>query len=130
MDLAKGHVAALAWLTAKAAAAHGDAPGAPSPTSGAAAAEVFNLGTGSPSSVMEVVAAYEAASGRTVAYSMGPRRPGDVAGSWAVADKAAAELGWRATLTLPDMCADSWRWASANPFGFAPHHAAPAAADA
>jgi hypothetical protein len=85
VDLAGGHVKALAWL-ATAAAGGG--------------LEVFNLGTGRPSSVLEVVAAYQKASGKPIAYELGPRRPGDVARSFALPDKARAVLGWEATLGL------------------------------
>jgi UDP-glucose 4-epimerase len=101
MDLAEGHVAALNRLLAE--------PGS----------FTVNLGTGKGHSVLEVVAAYERASSRKVPYAIVPRRPGDVAASYA--DPALAErlLGWRATRTLDDMCADSWRWQQSHPNGFA-----------
>jgi len=71
---------------------------------------VFNLGTGRGHSVLEVVAAYEAASGRKVPYRIAPRRPGDVATSYADAARAARVLGWRAERDLAAMCRDAWRW--------------------
>jgi len=127
VDLAKGHLAACDWLFRRAAdvvaaaagGASAPASAAAAPMGGAALCEVFNLGTGRPSSVREVIAAYEvAAGGRPLPHTFGPRRPGDVQGSWADASKAASVLGWTAGKTLPDMCADSWRWASANPQGY------------
>ena len=99
-DLAEGHVAALRRLL--------DTPGS----------LTVNLGTGRGYSVLEVVRAYAAASGRPVPYRIAPRRPGDVAACYA--DPALAErvLGWRARHDLARMCADSWRWQSMNPQGF------------
>jgi UDP-glucose 4-epimerase len=100
VDLAAGHVAALQRLL--------DAPGS----------FTVNLGTGQPHSVLEVVHAYERASGRRVPYRFAPRRAGDLAAYWA--DPATAErlLGWRAERGLELMCEDSWRWQQANPHGF------------
>jgi UDP-glucose 4-epimerase len=99
-DLADGHVAALQWLF--------DAPGS----------LTVNLGTGRGHSVLEVVRAYAAASGREIPYRVVARRPGDVAACYA--DPALAErlLGWRARHDLTRMCVDSWRWQSMNPRGF------------
>ena len=77
-----------------------------------------NLGTGVGSSVLEVVHAAAAAIGRDIPYEIGPRRPGDVVAAWADPTRAASLLGWRATRTLADMCADHWRWQSANPEGY------------
>jgi UDP-glucose 4-epimerase len=99
-DLAAGHVAALARLF--------DAPGS----------FTVNLGTGSGHSVLEVVRAFERASGRAVPYELVARRPGDVAACWADPRRAEALLSWRAALDLDRMCADSWRWQAANPNGF------------
>jgi UDP-glucose 4-epimerase len=99
-DLAEGHVAALQRLFSK--------PGA----------FTVNLGTGRGYSVLEVVAAYAAASGRAVPYEVKPRRPGDVAACYADPALARELLGWRAQLGLPRMCEDSWRWQSMNPKGF------------
>jgi UDP-glucose 4-epimerase len=100
VDLAEGHVAALARLM--------DHPGS----------FTVNLGTGNGSSVLEVVAAYARASGREVPYRIMPRRPGDVAACWADAARAHELLGWRARYDLARMCEDSWRWQSRNPQGF------------
>jgi UDP-glucose 4-epimerase len=77
-----------------------------------------NLGTGRGYSVLDVVRAYESASGRPVPYQMAPRRPGDAAACWA--DPALAEqlLAWRCHHDLARMCADSWRWQHLNPNGF------------
>lgn len=92
VDLAEGHVKALERM--------GDAPGV----------HVFNLGTGRGHSVLEVIAAYEHASGKPIPYEPLDRRPGDIAASWADVSKAETELGWEATRDLHDMCEDSWRW--------------------
>jgi UDP-glucose 4-epimerase len=100
-DLAEGHVAALRHLL------------------GGAGSITVNLGTGQGVSVLELVRAFERASGRPVPYEMAPRRAGDVAAYYA--DPALAErlLGWKATRDLDAMCADSWRWQAANPDGYA-----------
>ncbi|MEK8045013.1 UDP-glucose 4-epimerase GalE [Ideonella margarita] len=100
VDLADGHVAALTALLR----------GEPSFT--------VNLGTGQGYSVLDVVAAYERASGRPVPYDLVPRRPGDVAACYADPATAKAKLGWVATRGLDQMCADSWRWQQQNPNGF------------
>lgn len=99
MDLAEGHVAALERITAGVAA--------------------YNLGSGTGSSVLEVVRAFEAASGREIPFEITPPRPGDVAEVVADPSKANAELGWRTTRTLSDACRDTWTWQSANPNGYA-----------
>lgn len=101
-DLAAGHVAALEHL-----AAHPELR-----------IREWNLGTGRPSSVLEVVAAFEEASGRPVPYDVVGRRAGDLAASYADPARAEAELGWQAEHDLARMCADSWRWQSANPTGY------------
>lgn len=100
VDLARGHVAALAW-----AAEHGGT-------------EVFNLGTGHGSSVLELVSAFERATGVPVPYVIAPRRAGDIAECWADPGKAERLLGWRATLGLDEMCRDSWNWQKNNPNGY------------
>jgi UDP-glucose 4-epimerase len=100
VDLAEGHVAALRRLF--------EQPGS----------LTVNLGTGRGASVLEVVRAYAAASGREVPYRVAARRPGDVAACWADPARAQQLLGWRATRDLATMCADSWRWQSMNPNGF------------
>ena len=71
---------------------------------------VYNLGTGQGTSVLEMVSAFETATGVEVRYEIVDRRPGDVAETWAAVDRAEAELGWKATRTVEDMCADMWRW--------------------
>jgi len=78
-----------------------------------------NLGTGQGYSVLDVIKAFEQASGRPIAHQIVARRPGDVAECYADPSRAKAELGWSATRGLPEMCADSWRWQSLNPQGFA-----------
>ena len=100
-DLAEGHVAALRHLQ-----------------SGGASFTV-NLGTGRGHSVLEVVRAFERASGRPVPYTIEPRRAGDVAACFADPARAEALLGWRTTRDLDRMCEDTWRWQSRNPEGFA-----------
>ncbi|ANG61173.1 UDP-glucose 4-epimerase GalE [Marinobacterium aestuarii] len=99
VDLAKGHLRALEALTQ---------PGV----------KAYNLGTGQACSVLEMVRAFEQASGRPVPYSFAPRRAGDLPAFWADASKAAAELGWTAELGLDQMMADTWRWQSMNPEGY------------
>jgi UDP-glucose 4-epimerase len=101
LDLAEGHVAALRYLLA----------GSDGIT--------VNLGTGRGNSVLEVVRAYEAASGRPVPYRIAPRRPGDVAACYADPALALERLGWQARHDLRRMCEDSWRWQQLNPKGFA-----------
>ncbi|MBI5258991.1 MAG: UDP-glucose 4-epimerase GalE [Burkholderiales bacterium] len=99
-DLAEGHVAALRRLL--------DHPGS----------LTVNLGTGRGYSVLELVRAYAAASGREVPYEVVARRPGDVAACYADPTLARTLLGWQAHHALDRMCADSWRWQSLNPQGF------------
>lgn len=101
VDLALGHLAALNKLA--------DHPGV----------VAYNLGTGHGHSVLEVVAAFEAASGRPIPYRVVARRPGDIATSYADPSRAAADLGWTATRDLAEMCADAWRWQMQNPDGYA-----------
>ncbi|GAA4669254.1 UDP-glucose 4-epimerase GalE [Gordonia humi] len=100
-DLAAGHLAALEKI------AHDDEP-----------LSVWNLGSGQAISVLEVIAAFERASGRPIPYEVVPRRAGDLPAYWADPSKANAELGWKATRTIDDMCVDTWRWQSKNPNGF------------
>ena len=78
----------------------------------------MNLGTGRGHSVLEVVRAFEAASGRPVPYQLAPRRPGDVAQCYADPRLAQRTLGWQAKRSLEEMCADAWRWQSRNPDGY------------
>jgi UDP-glucose 4-epimerase len=98
MDLARGHVAALAFLERRSI--------------------TVNLGTGRGHSVLEVVKAFERACGKPIPLEFHPRRPGDVAQSYADPSLAAKEFGWRAQLKLNEMCRDSWRWQSQNPDGY------------
>ena len=92
MDLAEGHAAALAY-----AQEH-------------TGAEVFNLGTGRGTSVLELINAFQQATGVTVPYVMAGRRAGDAAVCYAGTEKAAQVLHWRARRSLEDMCRDAWRW--------------------
>jgi UDP-glucose 4-epimerase len=79
-----------------------------------------NLGSGQGHSVLEVVAAFEAASGRPVPYALVARRDGDAASTVADPALAAERLGWRTTRSLADMCRDGWAWQQANPSGYGP----------
>jgi len=101
VDLARGHVKALARLTK------------------ATGVLTVNLGTGVGYSVLDVVKAFEKASGKPVPYEIVARRAGDVATCYADPAMAARELGWRAERGIDEMCADAWRWQSANPDGYA-----------
>lgn len=100
-DLAAGHVAALERINA-----------ADDPFS------VWNLGTGQGVSVLEVIKAFERASGREIPFEIAPRRVGDIAASYADPGRANTDLNWHADKTIDDMCADTWRWQSANPNGY------------
>jgi UDP-glucose 4-epimerase len=100
VDLAHGHLKALE----KVMSANG--------------VEAYNLGTGTGYSVLEIVAAFEKASGAKVPYQIVDRRPGDVAVCYADATKAKEELGWVATRGIEEMCRDSWRWQKGNPEGY------------
>ena len=93
VDLALGHLAALDYVK--------DHCGA----------EAVNLGTGTGTSVLEIVTAFEGASGRSVPYRIAERRPGDIASCYASTEKAAAVLGWKATRNIDDMCRDGWNFA-------------------
>ncbi|MBN9427960.1 MAG: UDP-glucose 4-epimerase GalE [Burkholderiales bacterium] len=101
VDLARGHLAALERVLAR--------PGA----------FTVNLGTGTGYSVLEMVRAFEAASGRPVPYQIVARRDGDIAECYADPRAAHELLGWRAQLDLQRMCVDTWRWQSGNPAGYA-----------
>jgi UDP-glucose 4-epimerase len=92
VDLALGHVAALSY-----ALRH-------------SGAEAFNLGTGTGYSVLDIVRAFERATGVSVPYVMAPRRAGDIAVCYADPEKAKRELGWQAMRNVEDMCRDAWRW--------------------
>ena len=79
---------------------------------------VYNLGTGNGYSVLDIVKAFEQASGQKIEYKIAPRRPGDLDVCYSDATKAFNELGWKAERELLEMCEDSWRWQSNNPNGF------------
>lgn len=79
----------------------------------------YQTGTGTGYSVLEIVKAFEKASGRPVPYEITPRRAGDIAMAYADASAAARDLGWTAKLGLAEMCRDAWNWQSKNPSGFA-----------
>ncbi|MDX1618449.1 MAG: UDP-glucose 4-epimerase GalE [Balneolaceae bacterium] len=100
MDLAAGHLRALEKLA--------EDPGV----------ITHNLGTGRGYSVLEVIKAFEEASGREIPYRIIDRRPGDIAECYADPTKAERELGWKAERDLLDMCRDAWRWQSENPDGY------------
>jgi UDP-glucose 4-epimerase len=99
MDLAAGHVSALRLL---------DSP----------KCFAVNLGTGTGNTVLDVVKAFEAASGRQIAYDIRPRRAGDIDAYFAATNYASELMGWKATRSLEAMCADHWRWQSQHPNGF------------
>ena len=84
----------------------------------ASGVHIYNLGTGRGYSVLEVIAAFEEASGRKIPYVITERRAGDVAECYADPSKAKQELGWQAERDLLQMCADSWRWQVNNPNGY------------
>ena len=101
VDLARGHVAAMDYMAER------------------KGVFVFNLGTGHGYSVLDMVHAFEKATGKKVPYKIAPRRAGDVAEVYCDPGKAERELGWKAEHSLEDMCRDSWNWQSKNPNGFA-----------
>ncbi|WAJ69034.1 UDP-glucose 4-epimerase GalE [Catenovulum adriaticum] len=100
LDLARGHVQALEKLHNK------------------SGTHVYNLGTGKGSSVLDMVKAFEAASGKPVPYQVSPRRPGDIAQCYADPTFAEKELGWTAKRDVKEMAEDTWRWQSNNPNGY------------
>ena len=99
-DLAEGHVAALRYCRNH------------------AGAEAINLGRGQGVTVMELIEAWNRANDMTIPYVIGPRRPGDIAISYAKADKAKTLLGWEAKRSVEDMCRDAWNWQRQNPNGY------------
>ena len=101
VDLAKGHVKAIDYILKN-----------------AKCCEIFNLGTGTPYSVTEIVETFERVNGVKVNHVYGDRRPGDLAECYANADKALQILGWKTEKTLEDMCRDSWNWQKQNPNGY------------
>lgn len=100
VDLSKGHVKALDQLASN--------PGL----------VAYNLGTGRGYSVMELLRAFEKACGKEIPYEITPRRPGDIAECYANPQKAERELDWKTELGIEEMCADVWRWQTANPNGY------------
>ncbi len=100
LDLAHGHILALKKLATNSGLV------------------IYNLGTGKGYSVLDMVNAFEKASGRKVPYVIAPRRSGDIAECYASTALAKAELGFECKYTLKDMCEDSWRWQSNNPNGY------------
>lgn len=100
VDLAKGHLAALNYLQSN------------------TGSHIWNLGTGTGYSVLDVVNAFEQASGRSIPYQICPRRAGDIAECWSDPSKAITELDWKADLSLERMMQDTWRWQMNNPDGY------------
>ena len=100
MDLANGHLKAVEY-----AADH-------------KGVEVFNLGTGTPYSVLEIIHAFESANDIKIKYEIGERRAGDLPEFWANSEKAEKVLGWKTKRTLEDMCRDTWNWQKNNPQGY------------
>ncbi|SEH51271.1 MULTISPECIES: UDP-glucose 4-epimerase GalE [Atopobiaceae] len=100
MDLASGHVAALSWMN------------------GREGVEIFNLGTGKGTSVLEIVKAFSKACGKELPYQIDPRRAGDVTANYADCSKAKREMGWEAQYGIDEMCRDSWNWQLKNPNGY------------
>lgn len=99
-DLATGHMAALGYATAH------------------TGVEVFNLGTGTGYSVLDMVHAFSRACGKDIPYRIAPRRSGDIAACYADVTKAKEVLGWSARLDIDDMCRSAWNWQSHNPNGY------------
>ncbi|PYF79851.1 UDP-galactose 4-epimerase [Marinomonas alcarazii] len=102
VDLALGHIKALEKLASQTVKS----------------IDAYNLGAGIGFSVLDVVQAFEKASGQAIPYEIMPRRAGDIAEFYANAEKARDILGWEVSLSLEDMCRDAWRWQSSNPNGF------------
>ncbi len=100
VDLARGHVAAIEYIQNN----RGES--------------VFNLGTGTGYSVLDMVKAFERVTGKAVPYEIVARRPGDLGTVYASPDKSAELLKWKAEYNLDDMCRDAWAWQSKNPMGY------------
>ncbi len=100
VDLAKGHVKAIGYVLSH------------------KGVEIFNLGTGTPYSVTEIVDTFEKANNIKIKYEYGSRRSGDLPESYANADKALKVLGWKTEKNLEDMCRDLWNWQKNNPDGY------------
>ena len=123
VDLARGHVAALRWMAGRVGTGEprgiGSIAGPAAPDGTRRGVGIFNLGTGTGSSVMDVIRAFSRACGHDIPYEIKPRRAGDIAENYAACDKARDELDWVAEYDLDRMCEDSWRWQSSNPEGYA-----------
>ncbi|KAJ7552385.1 hypothetical protein O6H91_06G053500 [Diphasiastrum complanatum] len=102
VDLADGHIAALEKLF----------------NLSDIGCAVYNLGTGKGTSVLEMVAAFEKASGKVIPLKVVDRRPGDCSEVYAATNKAEQELGWKARYGIEEMCRDQWNWANKNPWGY------------
>lgn len=102
VDLAKGHISALNFIMLNAKDNF----------------NIFNLGTGKGTSVLELCSEFEKASGKKIPYEFVPRREGDIAECWASVDLAESSLGWKAAFDTKKMCEDSWRWQYKNPNGY------------
>jgi UDP-glucose 4-epimerase len=100
MDLVEGHVVALDYVQNN------------------RSLHTINLGTGNGVSVMELISAFEKASGRPVPYQVVGRRPGDIAACWADPSHATDTMNWKASRDLTEMCQDSWHWQKTNPRGY------------
>lgn len=100
VDLAKGHIAAVNYICRH------------------TGINAWNLGTGVGYSVLEMIRAFEDASGCTIPYTLSPRRQGDIAQCWSDPSKALHDLGWKAERGLKEMMEDTWRWQSNNPDGY------------
>ncbi len=100
VDLAVGHVKALNKIIENAGLC------------------IYNLGTGTGYSVLDIISNFEEATGKNIPYRITPRRPGDIATCYSDAGKAKRELDWEAQYGIREMCADSWNWQSKNPEGF------------
>ncbi len=105
VDLAKGHVKALERIAEHESRNEGGV-------------DIYNLGTGNGSSVLQIIRAFEEASGKKLPYVIDARRPGDIAACYADASKAYRELHWKTEKDLSDMCRDTWNWQSHNPNGY------------
>lgn len=102
VDLAKAHVAALQKMLAEKSGGY----------------DVYNIGTGTPTSVLELIHTFEEVNGVKVPHRLGERRPGDPTAYYAVATKANERLGWHAEKTVEDAVHDAWRWQTTNPNGY------------
>jgi UDP-glucose 4-epimerase len=100
VDLAKGHLASLKVIKDK------------------RGLQIYNLGTGKGTSVLELVKAFERVNGVNIPYVIGPRRDGDIDENYANCDKALKEIKWKASLNIEDCCRDAWKWQKNNPNGY------------